>query len=101
MSAELEEARRDLEIAHAVSTALGQLISDMLIGYALKTSNHRRAIEEARAALNQNIEKFAVSGTGPDGQPVDASRVFRAEVRKYLDKAEDFARYKLKLEQRS
>jgi hypothetical protein len=97
MSAELEDAKRDLEIAHAVSTALGQLISDMMIGYALKTSNHQRAIEEARAALNDNIEKFAVGGTGADGQPVDASRVFRGEIRKYLDKAEDFARYKLKL----
>ncbi len=101
MSAETEAARRDLEIAHAVSSALGQLISDMLIGYALKTSNHKRAIEEARAALNQNIEKFAIRGTGSDGQPVEASRMFRAEIRKYLDKAEDFARYKLKLEPRN
>jgi hypothetical protein len=101
MSTELEDTRRDLEIAHAVSTALGQLISDLLIGYALKTSNHKRAIEEARAALNDNIEKFAIGGTGTDGEPVDASRVFRAEIRKYLDKAEDFARYKLKLERRN
>lgn len=101
MSPELEDAKRDLEIAHAVSTALGQLISDLMIGYALKTSNQKRAIEEARAALNQNIEKFAVTGMGPEGQPVDASRVFRSEIRKYLDKAEDFARYKLKLDPRT
>jgi hypothetical protein len=97
MSTELDEAKRQLEIAHAVSSALGQLISDMMIGYALKSSRRGAAIEEARTALDQNIEKFAIQGTGPDGQPVDASRVFRAEIKGYLDKAEDFARYKLKL----
>jgi hypothetical protein len=101
MSAELEDAKRDLEIAHAVSSALGQLIGDMMIGYALKSSRRERALEEARAALNQNIEKFAVGGTGPDGEPVDVSRVFRAQIKDYLDRAEDFARYKLKLTPRN
>jgi|EndMetStandDraft_4_1072995.scaffolds.fasta_scaffold498826_1 hypothetical protein len=101
MSSELDDAKRQLEIAHAVSSALGQLISDMLIGYALKSSRRGQALEEARTALDQNIEKFAIQGTDPNGAPVDASRVFRAEIKGYLDKAEDFARYKLKLPARS
>ncbi len=101
MSTEDEDTKRELEIAHAVSSALGQLISDMMIGYALKSSNRQRAVEEARAALNQNIEKFSLGGKNPEGEPVDVSRVFRGQISNYLDRAEDFARYKLKLTPRN
>ena len=101
MSTEADETKRELEIAHAVSSALGQLIGDMMIGYAFKSADRQRAVEEARAALNQNIEKFSAGGENAEGEPVDVSRIFRVQISNYVDRAEDFARYKLKLPARN
>jgi hypothetical protein len=101
LSSDIHAARAEAEIATAVTAALGQLLGDMMIGYALQRPSAETGMHEAREALLTNISKFSFTATTAEGQTVDTSEEFRRRVTERVDAAEAFARRKIGLPARS
>jgi hypothetical protein len=97
LSSDTYAARAEAEIATALGAALGQLIGDMMIGYALQRPNAETGLREAREALLANIAKFSFTATTVDGRAVDTSEELRRRVIERIDAAEAFARRKIGL----
>jgi hypothetical protein len=97
LSSDIHSARGEAEIATALAAALGQLLGDMMIGYALQRPAAETGLREAREALLANTAKFSFTATTAEGQTVDTSQELRRRVIERIDAAEAFARRKIGL----
>lgn len=101
MSSDTHSTRAETEIATALAAALGQLLGDMMIGYALQRPDAESGLREAREALLANIAKFSFTATTAEGQTLDTSEEPRRRVIERIDAAEAFARRKIGLPARA
>jgi hypothetical protein len=101
MSSDIHAARAEAEIATALAAALGQLVGDMMIGYALQRPDAETGLREAREALLTNVAKFSFTATTGEGQTLDTSDELRRRVIERIDAAEAFARRKIGLAART
>jgi hypothetical protein len=97
LSADTRSTRAEAEIATALAAALGQLLGDMMIGYALQRPDAETGLHEAREALVGNVAKFSFTATTGEGEMVDTSEEIRRRIIERIDAAEAFARRKIGL----
>jgi hypothetical protein len=101
LSSETPSAKAEAEIAIALAAALGQLLGDMMIGYALQRPDAETGLREAREALLTNVAKFLFAATTAEGHTLDTSEELRRRVIERVDAAEAFARRKIGLPARA
>jgi hypothetical protein len=97
LSADTRSTRAEAEIATALAAALGQLLGDMMIGYALQSPDAETGLHEAREAHVGNVAKFSFTATTGEGEMVDTSEEIRPRIIERIDAAEAFARRKIGL----